>query len=796
MADRPGDVKKKLDELYRQTEDIRRNLIDIHHMLTNTGYFDEARRYQKPQPEFVPPIIQEVIQPPVPEQVFSPQPEPVQFKAPEPVKHIAPPSPPKPPKPGFFERNPDLEKFIGERLVTFIGIAILFTGIAFFVKYAIDKNWINEIGRTAIGILCGGVLIGVAHRLRKSYTTFSSVLAGGGVAVLYFAVSYAFQVYHLFSQSVTLGILVAITSFTVLLSIAYNRKELAILAIVGGFASPLMVKTGEGNFTVLCIYMLILDVGMLVLAFYKKWNVVSILAFVFTILFFVGSLNNDIGKNGHAHDGIAMLFATLFYFTFFAMNIVNNLIAKRKFEAYEIISMLTNTGLYYGAGYFLLGRMDLQHITGIFTLLVAAFNAVFAFGLFRRQEVDKTLIYFLIGIVITFVSLAAPVQLSGNHITLFWAAEAVLLLWLYKKSELKVIKVFSSMLNAVLVLSVLYNWMNVYLLAGPEPTTALMNKGFITTMGAVLSLVATAFLLDKSKEEYVFGSWLTSDYRKLISTTALIVLFTGGLFELVRQLIEQGYYAQGIIVVASTYVLLFVIAAWYNIAIFRMEFLRITLRIILFGMMLMSILIPHVALVAVRDAYLLGTENSLLPFLLHYVHTAALLFTGFMLLRNIFADSSIPKPVRNTYLWVFTIVGVYVLSAELDHLLVMAYTDSPISPLWSMNEVRANINSGLAFSHKVGFPIIWGICSFALMFVGMKRKNRQVRIISLALFFITVVKLILLGVYGESQTGKIIAFILCGVILLLVSFMYQKLKKIILDDHTAPDLTKQNENAE
>ena len=63
---------------------------------------------------------------------------------------------------------------------------------------------------------------------------------------------------------------------------------------------------------------------------------------------------------------------------------------------------------------------------GCFTLMVALFNFGFAFALFRRQEVDRTLVYFLIGLVVTFVSLAGPVQLEGNHITLFWAAEAAL----------------------------------------------------------------------------------------------------------------------------------------------------------------------------------------------------------------------------------------------------------------------------------------------------------------------------------------------------------------------------------
>lgn len=59
----------------------------------------------------------------------------------------------------------DWEKFIGENLISKIGIAILVLAIGFFVKYAIDNDWIGPAGRVGIGLLCGAILIGLAHRL-------------------------------------------------------------------------------------------------------------------------------------------------------------------------------------------------------------------------------------------------------------------------------------------------------------------------------------------------------------------------------------------------------------------------------------------------------------------------------------------------------------------------------------------------------------------------------------------------------------------------------------------------------
>ncbi|MEP6846626.1 MAG: DUF2339 domain-containing protein, partial [Panacibacter sp.] len=188
----------------------------------------------------------------------------------------------------WLRNNPDIEKFIGENLINKIGIGILVLGIAFFVKYAIDQNWINEAGRAGIGLLCGIILIGVAHRLRKNYRSFSSVLAGGGLTVFYFTIGFAFHQYQLISQTAAFVIMVIITAFAVILSILYDRIELAILATIGGFITPFLVSTGSGNYIVLFTYLCILNTGLIVLAFYKRWHILNFIAFIFTVLIYGG----------------------------------------------------------------------------------------------------------------------------------------------------------------------------------------------------------------------------------------------------------------------------------------------------------------------------------------------------------------------------------------------------------------------------------------------------------------------------------------------------------------------------
>ena len=82
------------------------------------------------------------------------------------------------------QKKVNYEKFIGENLFGKIGILVFVIGVGFFVKYAIDKDWINETLRTVLGFLTGSALLVVAERLQKKYRTFSSLLAGGAFRCL------------------------------------------------------------------------------------------------------------------------------------------------------------------------------------------------------------------------------------------------------------------------------------------------------------------------------------------------------------------------------------------------------------------------------------------------------------------------------------------------------------------------------------------------------------------------------------------------------------------------------------
>jgi len=782
------EMNHKLDLLIRQRERVAPTTKE--EKTASPDYNRQPALQPEPAPH-IPPVVPPVVVPkapalPVTEVITPPQPE---TTAPMPVPEMpqpageaaftapvtAPitarePAKPKEPTPTFWEKNPDLEKFIGENLFNKIGIAILVIGIGFFLKYAIDKNWINEIGRTFIGIVCGGILIGLAHRLRKTFTAFSSVLVGGGVAVLYFSITIAFQQYHLIGQTLAFIMMVLITAFTVVLSLSYDRKELAVLAILGGFSSPLLISTGAGNAAVLFTYILILNVGMLILAYYKKWNIVNIISYIATVILFGSWLSFSIQQEATRPVPYvtALIFATLFYVVFFLMNVINNLRRRISFQAGEILILLSNTFLYYAAGMIILSHIHAGIFQGLFTACMAVFNFIFAYSLYRNQHADKNLIYLLIGLTLSFLSLAAPVQLKGHHITLFWAAESVLLLWLYQRSGIKLMQYASGLVFFLMSVSLMVDWQQTYegfRYAGNGRMRPLLNQGFITGIVCIAALFIIRRLLKKDLDKQYFVQIPVSILRQALGVLALVIIYIVGILELYYQ--SQIYWPAITIINTGIYNYIFICALLY---LSRKE--HIVFRILSVGLsavfILVFIVLYNDLIIDVRSAYL-EEHKPLAYFLLSYVLIASLLTMLYQAYLTV-------KKVRNKkyihiFQWAATFSLLYVLSASLDHIVALS--------TWQPNIHNSDITNN---SQRTGYTILWGAFAFTLIYLGFKWQSKQVRIIAISLFALTLLKLFLFDLHDLSEGGKIAAFISLGIILLIISFMYQRLKKILLTD--------------
>ena len=639
------------------------------------------------------------------------------------------------------QKKVNYEKFIGENLFGKIGILVFVIGVGFFVKYAIDKDWINETLRTVLGFLTGSALLVVAERLQKKYRTFSSLLAGGAFAVFYLTVAIAFHFYHLFPQTVAFIILIVITLFMSILSVLYDRRELAIISLVGGFLAPFIVSSGDGNYMVLFTYISILNLGMFGLSIYKKWGELPVIAFVFTYLV-MGLFLLTGYSTGTAIISVHLFaFATLFYFIFLLPILSILRIEAIKKNRGLLLVIITNNFIYLLLGILFLRNMELAFKSeGLLSLFIAIINLVLVIWLRMSKKDYKFLIYAMLGLVLTFVSITIPIQLDGNYITLFWAAEMVLLLWLYVKSKIWIYERATLVLMGLTLISYLMD-VSAVILSSSSSDTVFLNSSFATSL--FVGLAAGAFALMMGHYRSLFSESRCLRYVPwnpvMLLTSAAILYYT---FMAEFSLHLAGATRSGMMLVFTSAAILILSYA------FKKRFPIEQCTIPYLAGLGINVLIYAINIWGDQWAHM-----SLSPVLLRWLAAAFIIVNLYYVARQY-----------------YTIIGLKThFTVYLNVLALLLWLTMVRSFLW-----QAGVED-----FDAGFSVSLSIAGFVQMALGMRLHQKVLRIISLSTFGIVLLKLILKDLWAMPTIGKIIVFIILGLILLVLSFLYQKLKGVL-----------------
>src|SRR5881394_3988839 len=214
----------------------------------------------------------------------------------EPAPVVPPRLPPVPERqPAFnFEKlkgSLNWEQFMGAKLFAWIGGFALFLAVAYFVKYSFEHDLIPPEVRVALGFLVGiGLVVGGAVLRRKEYSITAHTLCATGVLILY-AVTFACRaVYHFafFGPVPTFVLMALVTAAAFLLAIRLEAQVVALLGMVGGFLTPVLLSTGQDAPVALFGYIALLDAGLLAVARHQRWFYLTALAAAGTMIMQIG----------------------------------------------------------------------------------------------------------------------------------------------------------------------------------------------------------------------------------------------------------------------------------------------------------------------------------------------------------------------------------------------------------------------------------------------------------------------------------------------------------------------------
>jgi uncharacterized membrane protein len=686
----------------------------------------------------------------------------------------------------------EIEKFIGENLISKIGIVILVIGVAIGAKYAIDNNLISPLTRIIIGYIFGFGLLGLAAKLKEKYLNFSAVLLSGAVAIMYFITYFAYSLYGLFSQPAAFVLMTILTAFTVAAAINYSRQIIAHLGLVGAYAIPFLLSDNSGNYAFLFAYIAIINGGILAISLKKYWKPLFYTSFIFTWAIYYGWYLTNFRAD--THFSLAFLFLTVFFLIFYLTFIGYKVLSDENIALENITLILSNSFIFYGVGYSLLeNRAGFENYLGLFTVGNAAIHFAFAFTISRLKLFPSDLVYLLTALVITFATISVPVELDGNFVTLVWTAEAAILFWIGRTKQIALFQHFSLPLMFLASVSLIHDWFETERLRDLEQLAAgqfpLLNGNFVTS---ILFAAAFGFIFYVNKNEK-FETAFDENSRKpfgfIIAAIGLTVLYNCFRIEIadyfhylaIKTAVPQTVSGNAAkltnpdlelfsLVWQINYTMLFLaLLSFVNIKRFRSVVLAYANLFLIAFALLIFVTAGLYFLSELRAGFLVEIEtqnfarSSYHIFIryISYAFCAALLFACYRYIKQEFLTDRVPQSSLNrAFDFVLYLSLLVISSSELINLMdIYGYRDS----------------------YKLGLSILWGIYALGLIVLGIYGNKKHLRIGAISLFGLTLAKLFFYDIADLNTISKTIVFVSLGILMLIVSFLYNKYKSLIFD---------------
>lgn len=632
--------------------------------------------------------------------------------------------------------------FLKQNALTIIGIFTLVLGIGYFVKYAIDKNWIGETARAGIGFCTAAAIILTGHFLRKSYTTFASIITGGGIAVLYFTITIAFREYHLFSQNIAFAITILITVISILLSYYYKSEVLIIFSLIGGFSAPLMISTGQSNYLFLFIYLSLLNVGMLTTAFLKNWKSVGWTAYVFTTLYLLYWTSEK-------PELLSIVFYMISYVIFyiFALHdyIRKNILSTWDILMLALINFTSITGLVYT-----FNELKYEPVI-IFPLVFAIINTILLFREYGKKYFGIPFSVFA-GISVSLITIAIALQFKTHLITSVWAIEATLLLFIWKRTGHTIFKTCFYILFPLVIIAQVITWSEYFY---SRHLSIIVNPVFLTSLVTVVSAITNLYLLKNTRKET--PSENNTFFEDLISVVSYGMIYTALLLEIIYHIHSMPWAA--VVNVALLFSLYYI----FILLVFRRKLnINVTFQNALIYLFLVLLIITISVSTSSVVTAVLSKELDSRFYLLHLLQWIPFIYLCF----TVIPDSDFHK--NKISYWVLSLAFITAVSCELHH----AYVLNTSQNLTQSFEVQKHFNI-------LYLPIIWTILASVLIYTGLKKNSKEYNKIGFALIALMVLKLYTYDVWQMDNISRISAFIVLGIILLVSSFTFQRFKNLI-----------------
>ncbi len=652
-----------------------------------------------------------------------------------------------------------LEQRIGTQWILVAGIIAVIFAVGFFLKYAYDTNLIGPLGRVVIAAVSGLVALAIGEiTRRRGYGIVAKGVTALGFAILYAAVFSAYRFYGLIDSTPAFVLAIFVTAAAMLYAVSMNEIVVAILSLLGGFLTPVIVSTGENLPIPLFSYVLILGIGAMLCAYYRKWRAVNILAIAGTFLLYIGWFEKFYRPAMRAAEGapeqmaVALVWLGIFFAVYLVLPILYELVKKVNAKEEDVLLVLANAAVVF---YYLWTILFYKYRTPLAfcALVLCAAHLVMMAMVIKRCKDDLDLRLALLVIGLFFLTIAVPLYLKMYAIAMAWAVEGVILV----------------------VIGLRYR--SIWTQAGGAAALLLSFGELLYRLP--MHTGAFDFVFNRA-----FGTWCFVAGALLVCH--IIYRRTSGLPEDQRGSISQVLYAATMLLLMAT-----VAMEWYWHCDYNVAESAAGNRYFIKGMVIILTVFPLLLLVRpicprgiVCKALAMtlagaGAIFTMIAFSEFYnsrfvifanidfgivlVFVAALFAAGWLLSKEREEDQ-----YNRIFAIAFALAGIFVLWVLLTEEIYLYW--------YCKNRFAERIANWKFLSHTY-ISVMWAIYGAALMTVGFWRKNKILRYIALGLFAVLLMKVFVWDTKTVKSVYRIAAFLATGVTLVGVSYLYQYVRK-------------------
>ena len=425
------------------------------------------------------------------------------------------------------------EFLFGGNLLVRVGIGLIFIGLSFLLKKAIEYNLFPIELRLASAGLVGAAMIAAGWRIARNKRGYGVSLQGGGIAILYLTIFASFRLYELIPSQVAFFALIAITLLGSFIAIRQNAQSLAVLSFLGGFLAPIITSTDSGNHVALFSYYLVLNAGILFISWNKPWRFLHLTGFLFTF-----GIVTVWGNDAYAPElfGSTEPFLILFFLMYLAIGLIYTVRHESTTKRYLDGTLVFGLPVVV---FTLQAALVEPYEFGLAwsSLAMGAIYSILAWMLYRRSP-DKLrlLVESFTGIGLGLISMTIPFALDATWTGTGWALEGAALIWLGLRQRRVLLRAGGVLLLLGASLSFWYGVVEIEY-AVRQTFRVILNPTYAGFLALSIASLFGAYQLHKHKDRLQFS------LERLIGLILLVAgvgwwLF-GGLIEIERGLESQ-----------------------------------------------------------------------------------------------------------------------------------------------------------------------------------------------------------------------------------------------------------------